>query len=383
MLILDIETIPQPREILESRMPRDIREPEMPLELREPEQPDFAAKAPEYSIPELAKKLEAARVAETASGEEADRLAMEAEKFRASEGKEADKAKAAAEKARKANGTAIEKRTKAEGALAEAEAKRVKWIEENRAKWQRSIAVAVEAWQLKTREAKWRFIQDAALDARLGHVKLIGLRNTHEGWSRVFIWEPDKTRIGAVRGWVRSLPEIDGDRIYEGRALRISEYMAEGKMLAEFFAFLAMQMDPTGEIEAGSRMAAYTEEIAPDLITYYGNKFDLPFMVQRSWITGHAMKTPFFFANRFDRRLVDLDDVWKMGARDIKTGGLETMAQSLGYPGFKGHDAGSFFEWYEKDPAEGVVYLLQDLDKTEFCAERTGVCPARQFKNGA
>lgn len=332
MLILDIETIPQAAEVLREKMPEELRNPQMPPDLENPAEPDWQEKCPAYSLPELIKKREAADEAVRNNEDE--------------------------EKGAKLRGAAIAASARED----EARAKRNRWIEENAAKWKAQQEAAVEKWRLGIFEEKQRFIQNAALDARLGHAKLIGLRDTEKSLDRVFIWEPDLERVRVIRKWAASLESVmvDGNRrtMFRGRQIELLEYREEATMLRSFYRTLRTWEDnePEGE-----------------LATYYGKQFDLPFLYRRSWILGHPQRANLMEGRFWDRRVLDLHDAWQMGCRDERSGGLEGLARSLGYTGAKSRDGATFWEWYQRDPSEGVCYLLNDLDMTEFSALRMGV----------
>lgn len=108
-------------------------------------------------------------------------------------------------------------------------------------------------------------------------------------------------------------------------------------------------------------------------------EFDLPFLVQRSWILKvdvPATVCEFGKWGNFDKLFVDIRQWWQMGKRDCPSS-LDTMARSLGVgQKTEGIDGGDFARlWFgtpeEKQQARG--YLLNDLLLTDAVAARLGV----------
>lgn len=362
-VIVDIETIPQALPALEKQMPPEILNPVMPPDLQNPEPPNFEEKAPAYSIPDLTKKLEAAR--ETV-----------AERSKAKPCPDDEKAErgrlALIESAKVSEKIAQDKLDAAHG-------KRSTWLREQKEKWDGKLAAERSKWEMTTKEARWKFIDNAALDPRLGHAKLLGLRELRDNGeeiTQIFVWEPVKEQIQKVRAWLKLLPMVDGVRAWKGRALMVNEFQREDAMIAKFFEVWLSAMDPTGGDDAGSLMSR-DPSLRPPCVTYYGNTFDFPFLYRRAWILGKPI-VPRYRRGRYwdESRMLDLHDLWTFGDRQERSGGLDGLASALGFPGDKTGDGKSFHEWYNADPVEGIVYLINDLDMTEYCAAKTGAIPA-------
>jgi hypothetical protein len=295
--VIDVESVPASTEFLESRMPEEIRNPQMPENLLNPPSVDYSA-CPKYV-----------------------NIKDETERQR----------------------------------------KQGEWCSERKEKHERSVQDARQKWQLSAMEARTRFVQNAALDAKLGHVKLIGAKDLWAGVTNVYVWEPDPKQIARIRAWVNS------DKFPEG--VNIRPFMTEDKMLKEFFEDFAHVMSRTSD----------TLDLRRDemqCVTYCGNSFDFPFMYRRSWILG-CPQAPMFRRGRYwdETRMVDLRDIWTFGSREEKdrSGGLDNMTAALGYERAKIHDGANFHRIYEEDPTEGITYNLLDLEQTTFAARKMGI----------
>lgn len=374
-LVLDIETIPQAPQILAEKMPEALKNPVMPPELVQPDEPDWSAKAPEYSIPEIAHK---ARAAEQAYKDALGLPRIASLPDDADEKAKAAHAKATAERA-KAEEALLAKRNASAEKLREAQSKREKWIEENRGKWSSKLRDDRAKWELGVMEGKAKFVREAALDARLGHAKLLGLRDTLRNTTQIFIWEPDKATIQKVRNWFAALPLVtEGGkaRKYRDTSLVLMEFREEKAMVSAFIAGLKEAMDPMGEpgdVEEMPRGWRREQAIRPDLVTYFGNTFDLPFMFRRAWVLGLPVAVPFRRGRYWEERIIDLHELWQFGDRQETVGGLDGLSAALGYKGAKLNDGQTFGEWYYRDPVEGVVYLINDLDLTQENGVKMGV----------
>ncbi len=107
------------------------------------------------------------------------------------------------------------------------------------------------------------------------------------------------------------------------------------------------------------------------------NGFDIPFLVQRSWVNGVPVPdTVFTGPQRYlEQTFVDLMKVWSGGAWGT-FGKLDTIARALNVgaktPGVHGGDFARLF----RDPEttqSALDYLANDLDMTFGVAERLGV----------
>lgn len=300
--VIDCETIPQCAEILQAKMPEELRNPVMPENIANPEPPNWSEACPKYA----------------SIKDPTDRAA-----------------------------------------------KMITWVREKEEKWKASTQDARQKWELGIVERKTKFTQDAALDARLGHAKLIGIKDVEADISTVFVWENDITQLSRILAWTRDRK----DGADELGKIVVRAHKEEGAMLKAFFAAFkdAMEPDPFNDPSA-----SFTERNA-QCVTYYGNTFDFPFLYRRAWMLG-IPQPPLYRRGRYwDDRMVDLRDSWIMGDRNESSGGLDNMAAALGYDRAKLHDGASFHKFYQEDPSEGLAYLLNDLEATAFSGRKMGI----------
>lgn len=211
------------------------------------------------------------------------------------------------------------------------------------------IKEKVEERRTRHRE-KW--IEDAALDARCARCKLAGFYSTHAFPAAtsfcVFAHEEDPKAFARL----------------EAAAAEVSEGVQ-----------LVCRRDERSFLNS---VATAIVEIASEedgqLITYFGHEFDLPFLARRAWIAGVPFGMRKLRRGRYFRdSIVDLYAEWNLGQKDPpKAGGLAGLAKLLGCAPKTG-EGFQFGELYAKDPAEGLLYLLNDLRTTAECAERMGV----------
>ena len=172
----------------------------------------------------------------------------------------------------------------------------------------------------RRREHAQRAIGDAALSAITGRVIAIGVKD-HDG-------------IGQV---------LDGD----GR---------EKQLLVDFWRHIEAERD---------------DRRNPVLVGFNSHQFDLPFLLRRSWIHGVPVPGWVRSGRWWDRRFVDLRELWLAGTRD--TGGsLDTIAKACGL-GAKTGSGAEFAALWMSDRARAVEYLTNDLAITEALAVRLGV----------
>lgn len=221
--------------------------------------------------------------------------------------------------------------------------KQAAWMQKQIAAKADSAKKALEAWKAKSDAARLKFITDAALDARTATVKLIGLRDTLTGETIIYAFEEDELKQDALL------------KIHD-----VAVYRKEGGMLTAFFR------DFVARIEEGK---ADNENI---LVGYYIKEFDLPFLHKRAW-ANRIPQRPIYRKGRYwSSEIVDLYEEWGFGERYVASGGLDGLARFLGVPTKTGTGF-AFGELYAKDPAEGVAYLVNDLEVLEGCSRAMGV----------
>lgn len=250
------------------------------------------------------------------------------------------------------------------------EEKRAVWISEKGKKWDAEQVSAREKWQIGTLDARARFVENAALHADRGHVKMIGVKK-FEGAelieTRIFLWESDK--------------KIAQDLMtgFADKGVAVMPFMLEKQMIAAATNYLvaAQCVEIITDTGTGPKQVKYLTQ-KPHIITFYGNTFDLPFIARRGAILGAPGFFSFLRKHRRGRYLdselfVDLCEEWKLGDREEKSGGLESLGTLLGHNGAKLGRGKNFSKWYAECPEEGVHYLLGDLSITEHIARAMGI----------
>jgi hypothetical protein len=239
------------------------------------------------------------------------------------------------------------------------ETRQAEWKYAARKKWAANAEEARSKWQQEALDNRARYVENAALHAETGHVKMIGL--TVDGAGTVYLWEPDRAKVAIV------------EREAAAQKVTLFPFMLEKQMFTRFAKDFVAMMDPHVE----PNVAAELKDRAR-VITYYGNTFDHLFMARRAAIVGEPalmrflrlhMRGRYFDSTRF----VDLHEAWVMGDRETRTGGLEGLCKIFGVEGKSAPcGGGTFYKFYNEDPSEGLVYLLRDLAATEACAKRMG-----------
>lgn len=97
-------------------------------------------------------------------------------------------------------------------------------------------------------------------------------------------------------------------------------------------------------------------------------RFDLPFLIRRSWHLGVAIPVDVFDGRYFDRRFVDLMAHWGCGDR-TQLVSLDRLARFLGLGG-KEISGKEFARLWESDRARAESYLKNDIELTAAVAKR-------------
>lgn len=336
-LVIDIESVPKPHAEILAAMPDAIKNPFCPEAIRNPVEPDWKGDCPAYSLPGLLEKQTAAR-----AEFDAIKSVPDAKGF--------DKIKATLDKA--------------DAAVTDAEAKRAAWIKEKSEAWKSKNSAALAKFNFDADEARLKFIGGAALDARLCHVKLIGVRDTWKGSTTIFVFEPDKAKVEALIAFAK--------KGHRGKAVIIAPAMLEKQNLKAFFASFQKAMNTARVITREGLEGGHSETL-PDCVTYFGNTWDFPLMYRKAWILGLPIEPMFRRGRYFTDRMIDLHELWQMGDNRLSVGGLDGLAAALDVPVAKLGDGASFHKFYDADPTDGLAYLLGDLDVTEESARRMGV----------
>lgn len=94
-------------------------------------------------------------------------------------------------------------------------------------------------------------------------------------------------------------------------------------------------------------------------------RFDLPFMVRRSWRLGVRVPSNLYSGRYWSDWFIDLMEVWQMGSREDSIS-LSTLAKYLG----AGEKLGSGADFSRLTKPQRELYLRRDLELTKACAER-------------
>lgn len=204
--------------------------------------------------------------------------------------------------------------------------------------WQSSCKAAIEKWRAKTMEAQLKFIEQAPLSAATGSIALIGMREL----------ERDAVTIYAATADHKLL------KLNEHRTLILCAN--EEQLLRQFWGRV-QHLRLNGDVQ---------------MIGFYSNHFDLPFVKRRSWINRVPIPIPTMSGAYIDRSLwVDLFDIWQSGDRQ-ETISLDNLAKALGTQP-KAGKGDVFWKLWRDDKQAAVQYLCDDLETTEQIARAMGV----------
>jgi hypothetical protein len=172
---------------------------------------------------------------------------------------------------------------------------------------------------------------------------------------RLYLAEKEATwyqsaALSAVTGRVLAIGILDA---YRGDL----SYFATGHEASDLQAFWAF-------VAPGGYLAA-------DLIGFNSNRFDLPFLIRRSWRLGIAVPPQFLAGRYLPNECVDVMDTWRCGVRDDSIS-LDTLARFLGV-GRKSGDGADFAALWSMDRQAALAYLGNDLCLTLRCALALGL----------
>jgi len=109
----------------------------------------------------------------------------------------------------------------------------------------------------------------------------------------------------------------------------------------------------------------------PFVVGFNCTQFDLPFLMQRTWILGLSVPSWIRSGRWWDRRIIDLRDLWQSGNRETR-GSLDAIARACAI-GAKNGDGAQFADLWTSDRAKAIEYLKNDIRLTEALAVRLGV----------
>jgi predicted PolB exonuclease-like 3'-5' exonuclease len=115
----------------------------------------------------------------------------------------------------------------------------------------------------------------------------------------------------------------------------------------------------------------YEGAITQKIVGFNSNRFDIPFLIRRSWKLGVAIPPTLFRGRYLSDWFVDLMELWQCGDRQA-TISLDRLSKHFGYKGKTG--SGKFFyQLWEDDQEAAIDYLANDLLLTQQCARAMGV----------
>lgn len=94
------------------------------------------------------------------------------------------------------------------------------------------------------------------------------------------------------------------------------------------------------------------------LVGFNITKFDLPFLVRRSWKYGVRLPLGLRYRRYWGEEVIDLREIWEFGDR-YALGSLDAVARHLGMEGKIG-DGKHFAALWESDRAAALAYLERD-----------------------
>jgi hypothetical protein len=162
-----------------------------------------------------------------------------------------------------------------------------------------------------------------------------------------------------------------------GRVLAIGYYHTEGEELeVDVVGQLIGDGHPFDEKSIISRFW-FNYEAAPEHCRIVGHNilgFDLPFLIQRSWMLNIEVPRGVMNGRFFAPKFVDTMAVWACGkAGSAGMTKLDTLAKAFGV-GMKNGNGAMFAELLEKDRNAAIEYLKNDVAMTYEVARRMGVC---------
>lgn len=108
-----------------------------------------------------------------------------------------------------------------------------------------------------------------------------------------------------------------------------------------------------------------TEQDRARFIGFNILRFDLPFLMRRSWKLGVPVPVGVRHGHYFSDTFLDLMEVWQLGNREERIS-LDQLCKYLGV----GAKSGSGADFYKLPRAQQEIYLTHDLKLTHDCARK-------------
>jgi len=150
--------------------------------------------------------------------------------------------------------------------------------------------------------------------------------------------------------------------------------LAIGMMLDEERSLLVINEEESF-LEA-DLLKAFWDVAAPSgmwrhLVGFNSNRFDIPFLIRRSYKLGVAVPFGALNGRYLNPRFIDLMDTWRLGDFQASIS-LDRLARHLGV-GAKNGNGAYFAEQLKEDREVALDYLRNDIDMTVAVARKLGV----------
>lgn len=196
-------------------------------------------------------------------------------------------------------------------------------------------------------------------------------------------FEPAKVKVGNIKD-----PEKIAEKIASAACAHVQDVLDNAALDALTGRVLCIGwMDPAGTFEhIGLTDEADTirtfwktvepdrQGIAPTLIGFNSNNFDLPFLIRRSWHHQISVPTHIRRGRYWGDFIFDIADAWSMGDRMERFVSLNALARHLGV-GDKTGKGEDFAQLWNTDKEAALGYLENDLRLTLKIAVRVGLIP--------
>jgi len=159
------------------------------------------------------------------------------------------------------------------------------------------------------------------------------------------------------------------------------QVVAIGAIVDGVYRAYLCEADPEAEADA-LRWFWTMVGVHTALIGFNSHRFDLPFLVRRSWSLGVDVPVGIIsLGGRFFRNSFDLMESWQLGDRGELIS-LDRLAKFLGV-GEKSGNGADFARLLRDDPEAAGEYLRNDVELTARCAARLGLVEFEEERFGA